>query len=186
MLGRKILVLESDQAVAFPLAAALRKSGWIVISAPDAVAAMSVARKQKPDAVLLNSRLAGGGGLVALKRLRSSAYTTSIPIICIVSANSRESEELVAAGVQETIDPPGDPQAIDAALQRYLGRPKELVRVPAAVLGAPERINALTQSKLLDTPAEESFDPACPPADRRASGGRRGRSRRRAGSRRRS
>jgi len=42
MLGRKILVLESDQAVAFPLAAALRKSGWIVISAPDAAAAMSV------------------------------------------------------------------------------------------------------------------------------------------------
>lgn len=182
--GRKILVLESNPAVAFPLVAALRRSGWSVISAQDATTAMSMARQQKPDAVLLNSRLAGGGGLVALKRLRSSVYTALIPVICIVSANSLESEELVGAGAQETIDPPGDLQAIDAALQRYLGRPKKLVQVPAAVLGAPERINVLKQSKLVDTLPEESFDAACAPPDRRASGGRRARSRRRTRSRR--
>ncbi len=156
--GRKILVLETDPMAAFPLGAALRKNGWIVIPAQDAAMAMSVARQQKPDAALLNSRLAGGGGLTALKRLRSSIYTTLIPIICIVASGTREKEALVEAGAQETVDPPGDPQEIDAALRRHLERGEGVVQVPAAVLREPERVKALKESKLLDTPPDPELD----------------------------
>ncbi|HSP14363.1 MAG TPA: response regulator [Thermoanaerobaculia bacterium] len=156
--GRKILVLESDRALSFPLGAGLRKNGWIVIAAQDAAMAMTAARQQKPDAVLLDHRLAGGGGVVALKRLRSSVYTTLIPVICIVPANSPQREELVTAGAQETVEPPGDPQAIDGALRRHLSRGDEVLQVPPAVLREPQRLQALAESKLLDTPPEEEFD----------------------------
>lgn len=156
--ARKILVLESDRAAAFPLGAGLRKAGWIVIAAHDAAMAMSFARQQKPDAVLLNARLAGGGGLVALKRLRSSVYTTLIPVICIVATDSPERPTLIAAGAQETVEPPGDPQAIDAALRRHIAQGETVPQVPEGVLRDPERVKALRESQLLDTPPEERFD----------------------------
>lgn len=156
--GRKILVLESDAAASFPLGAALRRNGWLVICAADAVMAFTVARKQQPDAVLLNSRLAGGGGLVALQRLRSSAYTTLIPVICIVPSGTPDRITLIDAGAQETIEPPGDPEAIDGALRRYLSRGESIVQVPKPVLAEPSRVAALKESRLLDTAPDDRID----------------------------
>lgn len=149
--GRKVLLLESDAAAAFPLASSMRRSGWAIISAADAAQAQQLARQQKPDAVVLNAQLAGGGGLAALKRLRASLHSTLIPVICIVAPGSPEREAFVAAGAQEIIDPPGDPAAINAALSRHLGRGETNHRVPPAVLGARSREEALAASALLET-----------------------------------
>lgn len=156
--GRKVLLLESDRAAAFPLASALRRNGWAVISAADAAQAQQLARQQKPDAVVLNAQLAGGGGLATLKRLRSSLQTTLIPVICIVDRSSRERAELAAAGAQEMIDPPGDADAINAALARYLGRGDTNIQVPPAVLGSSSREAALRSSGLLDDTEDGLYD----------------------------
>ena len=155
---RTVLILQSDRAAIFPLASALRQSGWAVLSAEDAAFAMSIARRHKPDAVILNAQLAGGGGVVALKRLRSSMFTTQIPVICIVASNSGERSQLEAAGAQEMIEPPGDPQTISAALQRYLSQPETSTQVPPAILGSPEREEAIRKSGLRDSPPNEAFD----------------------------
>ncbi len=156
--GRKVLLLASDAAAMFPLSSGLRKKGWAVLTAMDAAQAMQMGRQQKPDAVVVNARLAGGGGILALQRLRSSAYTANIPAICIVDPNSREREAFAAAGAREMVDPPGDPDAISAALGRALNRPQVLQLVPKEVLAAPPRAAALAASRLLDSPEEPAFD----------------------------
>ncbi len=156
--GRKILLLESDAAAMFPLASGLRRNGWAVVTAMDAAQAMQIGRQHKPDVVVVNAHLAGGGGIVALQRLRSSAWTADIPAICIAEANSRERDEFAAAGATEMIDPPGDAQAINAALARSLGRTEVLHLVPQAVLGSPARAAALTDSALLDSAVEQAYD----------------------------
>lgn len=156
--GRTILILQTDRSATFPLAAALRKAGWAVVSAQDAAFAVGVARRQKPDGVILDSRLAGGGGVVALKRLRSSLHTTLIPVICIVDPGSPERAALAAAGAQEILDPPGNPEEVNAALQRFVARPETVMRIPRAVAGGAERMAALKASSLLDSPREETYD----------------------------
>ena len=156
--GRTILILQSDRSATFPLAAALRGAGWAVVSAHDAAVAMNVARRQKPDGVILDSRLAGGGGVATLKRLRSSMHTTLIPVVCIVDQDSPERAELAAAGAQEILEPPGNPDAINAALQRHVARPEGVMQIPPAVAGSPQRLSAISASGLLDTPRDESFD----------------------------
>lgn len=158
MQDRKILILGSDQAAMFPLASGLRRGGWLVMSAQDTASAMDVARKQRPAAVVLDSQLAGGGGLATLKRLRSSISTTLIPVICIVPSNSAEKEELISSGAQELVEPPGDPAGIDAALRHYLGRTDAIIRVLPAVLGDVRRVEELKRSQLLDSPKEEWYD----------------------------
>lgn len=156
--GRTILILQTDRSATFPLAASLRNAGWAVVSAQDAAFAMSVARRQKPDGVILDSRLAGGGGVVTLKRLRSSLHTTLIPVICIVDRESPERAELAAAGAQEILDPPGNPGDINAALQRHVARPETVMQIPPAVAGGTERMAALQASGLLDSPRDETYD----------------------------
>jgi CheY-like chemotaxis protein len=156
--GRTILILQTDRAATFPLAAALRSAGWAVVSAQDAAFATSMARRQKPDGVILDSRLSGGGGVAALKQLRSSLHTTLIPVICIVDRDSPERTELAAAGAHEMLEPPGDPDAVNAALQRHVARPEGVMQIPPAVAAGPERLKALSASGLLDSPPDETFD----------------------------
>jgi DNA-binding response OmpR family regulator len=158
MEDRKILVLGIDQAALFPLAAGLRRAGWLVLSANDAATAMSVARKQKPVAVVFDGQFSGDGGVEALMRLRASISTTLIPAVCIVPKDAEEREKFVAAGAHEFIEPPGDPSAIDAALRRHLGRAAAVIRVPQAVLGAKGRTEELKRSQLLDSPRNEWLD----------------------------
>lgn len=158
MNDRKILILGSDQALLFPLAGGLRRAGWLVLSAHDAETAMSVARKQRPAAVVVDSQFAGGADVEALARLRASISTTLIPVVCIVPANAEAREKFAAAGAHEFIEPPGDPSAIDAALRRQLGRSDSILRVPPAVLGGQRRTEELSRSQLLDSPRNEWLD----------------------------
>ena len=156
--GRKILLLESDLASSFPLSAGLRRTGWVVISAQDDERAVQIIRKHRPDAVLLNSRFAGGRGIATLQRLRSSPATTLTPVLCIAADGSAEREALLQSGAHEIIAPPPDPTAIDTALRRHLGRPPRMAMVPAPVLQDPARVKAVHESGLLDRPQDESLD----------------------------
>ncbi|MCM2317396.1 MAG: GAF domain-containing protein [Thermoanaerobaculia bacterium] len=158
MNDRKILILGSDQAVLFPLAGGLRRAGWLVLSAHDAETAMSVARKQRPAAVVIDSQLADGADVEALTRLRAAISTTLIPAVCIVPTNAGAREKFAAAGAQEFIEPPGDPSAIDAALRRQLGRSDSILQVPPAALGGQRRAEELSRSQLLDSPRNEWLD----------------------------
>ena len=48
----KILVVEDDKNIALALAVRLRAAGYDVITAPDAVLAVSLALKHRPDLIL--------------------------------------------------------------------------------------------------------------------------------------
>ena len=58
----KILVVEDDKKIALALAVRLRAAGYDVIAAPDAVLAMSMALKHRPDLLVLDLLIPGGNG----------------------------------------------------------------------------------------------------------------------------
>ena len=152
----KILLAESDAAVSMPLARQLRKRGFEVFIAADAIEAPVVARKFLPAAVLINSRLAGGGGKAALKRIRSNAFTSNIPILVFSAAN--DADAFIAAGAQECLAPPLTADAVQAAVARNELQSLDFTLAPAEEIERPQRIAALHDTALLDTPPEESFD----------------------------
>jgi CheY-like chemotaxis protein len=154
----KILVVESDQRAALSLATALRQQGWGVVAASDAIMAQSVALKTKPDAVVLNAQIHGGGGLVALKRMRSSAHTAVVPVIAIVPRGGVQKQEMLSAGAQECIEQPVDAAVICDAIKKHLSQPLVVMEAPAEVIASPERIAALIDTGLLDSAPDESFD----------------------------
>lgn len=151
----QILLAESDATVSTPLARQLRERGFEVFIAADAIEAPVIARKFLPDAVLINSRLAGGGGKAALKRIRCNAFTSSIPILMLTSDDA---DAYIAAGAQECLVPPVTADAVQAAVVRNELQSLDFMLAPAEEIERPQRIAALHDTALLDTPPEESFD----------------------------
>ena len=83
MSGYKILIADDDPMMASILSAALTTRGHAVSIAKDAMQAVMFAVKQQPNLVLLDVNMPAGTGLGALKKLKASEKTSSIPVVVI-------------------------------------------------------------------------------------------------------
>jgi DNA-binding response OmpR family regulator len=81
MAKRKVLVVDDEQDVAKALKIRLKANGYNVVLAFDSVQAFTMANKEKPDLILLDIMIPGGGGFVVAERLKQSTATHHIPII---------------------------------------------------------------------------------------------------------
>jgi ActR/RegA family two-component response regulator len=153
---QKIVVAETDTRNA-RMAEALQQRGFEVVTASDASHALAAARQERPEVVIIANQLAGGTGVVALKRIRSNVYTTNIPVLMLVKSD-REAREALRLGAQECLEPQPDADKLHAAIQKHLLEDLDFTAPPAEVVQAPERLEALRETGLLDSPAESSFD----------------------------
>ncbi len=87
---RKILVIDDELDLAKALKVRLKASGYNVVLAGDSVQGYLMANKEKPDLILLDIMLPGGGGFVVAERLRQSAATHHIPIIFLTGISGGE------------------------------------------------------------------------------------------------
>jgi DNA-binding response OmpR family regulator len=81
MAKRKVLVVDDEQDVAKALKIRLKANGYNVVLAFDSVQAFTMANKEKPDLILLDIMIPGGGGFIVAERLKQSTATYHIPII---------------------------------------------------------------------------------------------------------
>ena len=83
MSEKKILIIEDDLDLAKALTKRLEANSYEIVCAFDAISATEVARKEKPDLIILDIGLPGGDGFVVKKRLDMYASLSDIPIIVI-------------------------------------------------------------------------------------------------------
>ncbi len=120
-MSKKILVIEDDQDVAMVIATIVRAAGYEVVTAPDAVLALSVARQEKPDLITLDIGMPGGGGAVVLERIRSNTFTSLIPVIVITGSGLVERQEMLDQGAQGYIQKPFEPDELIRAIRGLIG-----------------------------------------------------------------
>lgn len=99
----------------------LRKSGFDVAIAPDALSAVSQARAHRPALVILDLGLPAGGGFMVMERLRSLSHLAGTPVL-VVSGQDRVTMEKPAleAGAVEYLSKPASPEQILASVRRIL------------------------------------------------------------------
>ena len=154
-----IQLVESDPKAAIELASAMRRRGWDVVSASDATMAMSVAVQAKPQLVVLNVGIPGGGGLAVLKRMRASVHTAITPVIAMGRHVDPGGNAFLSAGAQEYVGAQPGADAVCAAVEKYVGRPLPAPpEAPSEMLRAATRMAALRASGLLDTDPEKAYD----------------------------
>jgi DNA-binding response OmpR family regulator len=117
----KILIVDDEKEWVEMLAMRLKHAGYQVGVAFDAVQAVSQTIQLKPNLILLDIMMPAGGGLNALKNIRASAKTFSIPVIVLTAKGDKETKEAAEKlGVSGYFLKPVD-------MNEFLGRLKEIL-----------------------------------------------------------
>jgi DNA-binding response OmpR family regulator len=117
----RILIAEDDPVMAATLTGALKSRGYEVVLARDAMQAFMFAVQQQPNAVLLDFNMPAGTGLGALKRLKASARTLSIPVLVVSGSTDLTLPATVRAeGAQGFFKKPVDLDALCGRLEELL------------------------------------------------------------------
>ena len=126
----RIFVVEDDRDIAALIQHYFVKAGWqpeVFHAGPDA---LSAARQQPPDCVVLDLMLPGMDGLEVCRALRGDPATASLPII-MLTARAEESDRIVGLelGADDYIAKPFSPNELVARVRALLRR---VHRAPAA------------------------------------------------------
>ena len=89
-----ILIVEDEQDIRDLLSFSLGREGFPVIEAGDGDAALVLARRKRPDLILLDLMLPGMDGLSVCRHLRMDPDTAAIPII-MLTAKGEEVDRIV-------------------------------------------------------------------------------------------
>jgi DNA-binding response OmpR family regulator len=123
MAKEKILVVDDEQDVAKALKVRLKANGYHVVLASDSVQAFIMANKEKPDLIILDIMIPGGGGFVVAERLKQSQATHHIPIIFLTGIPGGE-ERAYKLGASGYVMKPYHPDELMQTIHRAL----EIVR----------------------------------------------------------
>jgi two-component system KDP operon response regulator KdpE len=117
----KVLIIEDEPDIARLVGIKLKQQGIVSAFAADAVTALTVARKEDPDLIVLDLGLPGGGGLVVMERLRSMANLAMKPVIVISAREPVESErQALEAGAVAFFSKPIDLDGLVEAVRAQL------------------------------------------------------------------
>lgn len=134
MRTKKILIVDDDKDFMLGLGIRLKASGYGVIAAADAVTAVSVALKERPDLVLLDLGLPGGGGLLILERMRNLLPLATTPVIVISARDPVANKEKAhQAGALAFFQKPVENELLLTAIHKALGESARPAHAPSAV-----------------------------------------------------
>ena len=120
----KILVVDDEQDVVKALKVRLKANGYNVVLAYDSVQAFMVANQEKPDLIILDVMIPGGGGFVVAERLKQSTATHHIPIIFLTGISGGE-ERAYKVGASGYLMKPYHPDELLATIHRALETDKK-------------------------------------------------------------
>jgi CheY-like chemotaxis protein len=127
MAAAGVLIVEDDEDARDLFNLLLRGNGYETSYAADAYGAIAIARKDAPDAILLDFNLPGGSALVVLERLRRVASLAAVPVI-IVTAGEANLLEAPArpAGAIGFLQEPFEPRQLLTLLEQAIAWPMHL------------------------------------------------------------
>jgi DNA-binding response OmpR family regulator len=120
--GRLVLLVDDDEDLLVALAGPLRRQGFDVAVATDAVTAVSTAVRQPPDVVIMDIGLPGGDGTMVMQRLHSLPQLAGVPVIMLSGRDpEKHREAALAAGAAAYLSKPVAPDRLAAAVVEALG-----------------------------------------------------------------
>ncbi len=140
---KTVLVVEDEMKIARLVRDYLHQAGFAVLEAADGPAALSLAKAERPDMIVLDLGLPGMDGLDVTRQLRA---TSSVPII-MLTARSEETDRIVGLelGADDYVTKPFSPKELVARIRAVLRRADatlgggEIVRAGPLEIDIPKR-----------------------------------------------
>lgn len=92
---KKILIVDDEPSIVRLLVKRLEVNGYKAFGANDSYHGIKMAKELKPDLILLDILMPAGGGVTTFESLKSSVYTSLIPIIFITALPEEEVKNLI-------------------------------------------------------------------------------------------
>jgi two-component system cell cycle response regulator DivK len=93
----RILVVEDNPDNMLLTVMLLQSAGHEVLPAADAEAGLALARKERPDLILMDVQLPGMDGLAATALLKADEATRAIPVVALTALAMKGDEERIRA-----------------------------------------------------------------------------------------
>jgi DNA-binding response OmpR family regulator len=124
MSKKKILIVDDNEDVLRALRVFFRAHDYLTVAAGDAVTAISQAKSEKPDLIMLDLGLPAGDGYLVMERLGNIDDLASIPVI-VFTARDEEShrERALEAGAKAFFQKPVDHAELLSSVRRILTGP---------------------------------------------------------------
>ncbi|MBM5813009.1 MAG: phosphate regulon transcriptional regulatory protein PhoB [Gammaproteobacteria bacterium] len=123
MAGKTILVVDDEQSIRDLVAFGLRRSGFAVELAADALAARTLLASRRPDLLLVDWMLPDTSGLELTRQLRRDPATRDLPVI-LLTARAGEQDKVngLEGGADDYITKPFSARELVARIQAVLRR----------------------------------------------------------------
>ena len=123
MAFRRILVVDDEADIREVAQMSLETTaGWDVVGAASGEEALTLARTEEIDAVLLDVMMPGMDGLATYQQLRSDPATRSLPVILLTAkVLAADKERFENMGVLGMIAKPFDPLKLAELMAGFLG-----------------------------------------------------------------
>ena len=120
-MSRNILIIDHDEESRRALRSALESRQIAVIEADDAENALALIRYQKPDLVLMDTRLLLPGRASFVSRLKSDPRWSDIPVLALLmNPDEDQSRKALADGFEGYIAKPVESRTLLKTVYRYL------------------------------------------------------------------
>ena len=124
MKKRKILIVDDNEDVLHGLRVLLRAHDYVTVVAGDAVTAVSQAKSENPDLILLDLGLPAGDGYLVMERLGNIDELASVPVIVFTARDAEVHRELaLEAGAKAFFQKPVDPTELLQTVKEILDGP---------------------------------------------------------------
>jgi CheY-like chemotaxis protein len=116
-----ILLIEDTKEATAMVTDYLQMAGYQVLTAREALTGMELAKRTRPDLVLMDIHLPGMDGLEATRRLRTNPDFRTLPIIALTAlAMPGDRERCLAAGATDYVTKPISLKKLAAIIDKYL------------------------------------------------------------------
>ena len=117
-----ILVVEDNRDNLLVITAILEEAGYKYLTATDGLKAVALARETPPALILMDMQLPGAGGLEAARQIKADLNLRATPIAALTAMAMRgDREEILAAGLDDYLAKPFEPQELLKLVRRWLG-----------------------------------------------------------------
>ncbi len=118
---KKILVVEDNETNMYLITFILKNKAYDVIEARSGEEGVEMAKKEKPDLIIMDIQLPGIDGLETTKQIRDSEADGGVPIVALTSyAMVGDREKALNAGCTGYIEKPINPETFMSEIETFL------------------------------------------------------------------
>lgn len=127
----KILIVDDEKDIVKMLDYNLKKEGFRTVLTYDGEEALDLAKKERPDLIILDLMLPGIDGLEVCKQLKKEDSSANTPII-MLTAKTQEPDKIVGLelGADDYVTKPFSPRELVARIKALIRRSKQAEKSP--------------------------------------------------------